>query len=62
MTKFLYRSRTNKKIAGICGGLGEYFSVDPILFRLIWVGAVLLFGTGILLYLIAWLLIPLESR
>ena len=62
MAQFLYRSRTNKKIAGICGGLGEYFAIDPILFRLLWLGTVSIAGTGILLYLMAWIVIPQQSE
>jgi len=51
-------------IAGVCGGLGEYLNVDPVLIRLIWaLGSVLTVGTlGVLLYLAAALLIPLESQ
>ena len=48
MEKKLYRSKTNKKLAGVCGGLGEYFNVDPTLIRL---AAILLFvcaGVGLL--------------
>ena len=58
MEKKLYRSKTNKKLAGVCGGLGEYFNVDPTLIRL---AAVLLFicaGVGLLAYIIAALIIP----
>lgn len=58
MDKKLYRSTTDKKIAGVCGGLGDYLGVDPTIIRLIWVGAVLLAGTGLLAYLIAALVIP----
>ncbi len=58
----LYRSLRNKKIAGICGGLGDYFNVDPTVFRILWVLLLILFGTGILLYLILWILIPIESE
>jgi phage shock protein C len=58
----LYRSRTERKIAGVCGGLGAYFGVDPVLFRIIWVVLVLGVGFGILAYLICWLIIPLEPE
>lgn len=60
--KRLYRSRKNRVIAGVCGGLGDYFNVDPVLFRLVWVLLVFGAGTGILAYIIAWLIIPLEPR
>ena len=56
--KHLYRSKTNKKIAGICGGFAEYFDLDPSLIRIIWLSAVLIGGTGLLLYLICWFIMP----
>ena len=45
-------------IAGICGGLGEYFEIDPIIVRLLWILAIFVAGGGILAYLIAWIVIP----
>lgn len=56
----LYRSRTQKMIAGVCGGIGEYYGVDPTLIRLILVGLVFVGFSGILAYLVAWVIIPLE--
>lgn len=56
----LYRSRTDKKIAGVCGGLAKYFDIDPVIVRLLWLFFVLLGGSGIILYIIAWIIIPLE--
>jgi len=50
--------RKDKKIFGVCGGLGAYFDIDPTVFRILFVAAVLLFGTGILLYLILALIMP----
>ncbi len=58
MSKQLYRSRTNRKIAGVCGGLGEYMNLDPTVVRLIWVLLFFFAGVGILAYLIAALIIP----
>lgn len=58
MSKKLYRSQTNRKIAGVCGGLGEYMNLDPTVVRLIWVLLVFCAGTGLLAYLIAALIIP----
>ena len=58
MSKKLYRSQTNRKIAGVCGGLGEYMNLDPTIIRLIWVLLILCAGTGLLAYLIAALIIP----
>jgi phage shock protein PspC (stress-responsive transcriptional regulator) len=54
----LQRSRERRVIAGVCGGLGEYFGVDPVLFRVVLVVLTLFGGWGLLLYLLGWLLIP----
>lgn len=54
----IYRSYDDRVIAGVCGGLGEYFEIDPVLIRLIWGALFLLGGTGLLLYILAWILIP----
>jgi len=58
MAKRLYRSITNKIVGGVCGGLGEYFDVDPVLVRVITVLLFLATGFGILAYIIAWIIIP----
>jgi phage shock protein PspC (stress-responsive transcriptional regulator) len=58
--KRLQRSRTEKMIGGVCGGLATYFSVDPTLVRVLWVAMTLFVGVGILLYLILWVVMPLE--
>lgn len=61
MTKRLYKSRTNKVLAGICGGLGEYFAVDPVLIRLLYLFTTILTGVapGIIVYLIAIFVVPM---
>lgn len=59
--KKLYRSSDNRMIAGICGGLGEYFDVDPTIIRLI-AAAGALMGFGIVAYLVAWIIIPLKPQ
>ncbi len=56
--KRLYRSRRNRLLAGVCGGLGEYFNTDPTIIRIMWVIISLAYGFGIAAYIIAWLLIP----
>jgi phage shock protein C len=57
--KRLYRSRKEKMLGGVCGGLGEHIDVDPTIIRLAWaVVTVLSVGMGILIYLIAWIIIP----
>jgi phage shock protein C len=58
--KRLFRSRTDRWLAGICGGLGKYFNVDPTLIRVLFVLFALAVGGGILAYLILWIIIPLE--
>ena len=54
----IHRSATDKVIAGICGGLGEYFNIDPVILRVVWALSALALGVGLLLYLICWILIP----
>lgn len=57
----LYRSETNRILGGVCGGLGEYFSIDPTIIRIIFVLMAIFGGSGILIYIILWLVIPSES-
>ena len=56
--KRLYKSQTDKKLCGVCGGIAEYFNIDSTLVRLIWLIAVICFGTGILAYIIAAVIMP----
>lgn len=56
--KKLYRSTDNRIIAGVCGGMGEYFNIDPTLIRIIFILLVLTDGLGVLLYLVLALIIP----
>ena len=56
--KKLYRSDTDKKLAGVCGGLAEYFNIDATLVRLGWVVFSLMGGSGLLAYIIAALIMP----
>ena len=57
----LYRSRDERLIGGVCGGLAEYFGIDPLIVRIITVGLVFAGGAGFLAYLAAWLLVPEED-
>lgn len=57
----LRRARKDRLVAGIAGGLGRYFNLDPLFFRIVLVALVLFGGAGIAVYLLAWALIPLES-
>ena len=61
MQRKLTRSQTNSRIAGVCGGLGEYLDVDPTLIRLIFILLVIYAGHGVLLYFVLWLLMPLQE-
>ena len=61
MERKLFLSDINKKIGGVCGGIGEYFNIDATLIRLLWVLLIFAAGTGILAYLIAWIIIPRRS-
>lgn len=61
MMKRLCRSRVNKKIAGVCGGIAEYFNIDPTLVRLGWVLLSVLGGSGLLAYIICAIIMPENS-
>ncbi len=58
MQKKLYRSRNDRYIAGVCGGLGEYFGIDPTVVRVLFILAALIGGPGIILYILLALFIP----
>ena len=57
----LYRSGRDKILGGVCGGIGEYLGVDPVIIRLLWIVATFAWGTGVLAYIIAWIIIPEEK-
>jgi phage shock protein C len=57
--KRLMRSSTDKKIAGVCAGLADYFDLDPTIIRVVWLFLVLFGGTGILAYIVLWIVLPL---
>ena len=58
MKKQLYKSNVNRMIDGVCGGIAEYFDIDPTLVRLGWVMFCALGGSGIIAYIIAAIIIP----
>jgi phage shock protein PspC (stress-responsive transcriptional regulator) len=60
VAKKLYRSKKNRNIAGVCGGIAEYFDIDPIIVRLITLILVLSAGGGLIAYIIAWIVVPEE--
>ena len=57
--KKLYRNKTDYKIAGICSGIGDYFDIDPVIIRLVFLLA--LFLGGGLVYIIGWIIIPIKD-
>jgi phage shock protein C len=59
MANRLQRSRNERVIGGVCGGLAEYFNVDPVLVRVLFAVVTLMGGAGVLLYLILWVVVPL---
>ncbi|MCO1578200.1 PspC domain-containing protein [Crossiella sp. SN42] len=60
--KKLRRSRTDKMLAGVCGGIGKLLGIDAAIIRIVLVAATLLgFGTGAIIYLICWLIMPEEA-
>lgn len=58
----LYRSRKDKLVGGVCGGLADYFNIDPTIIRLLFVAFIALGGTGLIAYLIMWVVIPIDPR
>ena len=58
MQKRLYKSRKDKVIDGVCGGIAEYFEIDPVIIRLIWAVSIFAGGAGLIAYIIAMIVIP----
>jgi phage shock protein C len=58
----LYRSRSNRMLAGVCGGLAQYFNTDPTLVRVLFVVLAVLGGSGLLIYLVLWVVVPEEPQ
>lgn len=54
--KRLYRSRKNKVLSGVCGGIGDYFDIDPVIVRLVFIFT----GVGLLAYIVMAIIIPIE--
>jgi phage shock protein PspC (stress-responsive transcriptional regulator) len=59
--KRLHRSGEERKIAGVCAGLGEYFDLDPVFFRLFFLFSILFGGLGAVAYVMLWILVPLRA-
>ncbi|MDY6985863.1 MAG: PspC domain-containing protein [Candidatus Thermoplasmatota archaeon] len=63
MAEKLYRSRKSKVLGGVCGGIAEYFNIDPAIVRILWILlCIFSAGLGIIAYLICWLIVPLEPE
>ena len=56
--KKLHRTADEKKLAGVCAGLGEYFDIDPVFFRLFFLASLFFGGLGALIYLLLWIMVP----
>ena len=59
-TRKLYRSKTDRKLAGICGGLAQYFNIDATLIRVLFIVLAVLGGSGVILYVAMWIIVPKE--
>lgn len=57
-TKRLYRNRFRRILGGVCSGMADYFNIDPVLVRVLWVVFTLMGGAGLLAYIICWIIIP----
>ena len=62
MKKRLYRSRSDRRIAGVCGGIADYLAVDPTIVRIIWVIFAIAGGPGVVLYIILAAIVPEEPE
>lgn len=62
MKKRLYKSNSNKKLCGVCGGIAEYFNTDPTLIRLLWILFTACAGCGIFAYIICSIVFPTEGE
>ena len=59
-TRKLYRSKSNRQLAGVCGGLAQYFNLDATLVRVLFILLAVLGGSGLVLYLAMWIIVPKE--
>jgi phage shock protein C len=58
----LYRSRTQRMVAGVCGGLAEYFNIDTTVIRVLFLVLTLFGGSGLVVYVVMWILVPDASK
>ena len=62
MANKMYRSKSDKKIAGVCGGIAQYFNIDSKFVRLICAALILIYGSGLLVYIILAIVIPKDPK
>ena len=62
MARQLFRSRRNRMISGVAGGIAEYFDIDPVIIRALFIITTFAWGTSILVYIILWIIVPDESK
>lgn len=62
MKKRLYKIEEGKKLCGVCGGIAEYFDIDPTIVRLLWIILICCVGTGVLAYIVAAIIMPKKSE
>ncbi|MGZ4846758.1 MAG: PspC domain-containing protein [Halobacteriota archaeon] len=60
--KRLVRIKEGRMLGGVCGGIAKYLDIDPVIIRILWVVFTLFFGVGLLVYVVAWILIPEEGE
>ncbi len=60
--KRLVRIKEGRMLAGVCGGIAKYYDIDPVIIRILWITFTLVFGVGLLVYIVAWILIPEEEE
>ena len=58
----LYRSRNRRMVAGVCGGLADYFDIDPTVIRVVFLILAVFGGTGLVVYLVMWIVVPDASK
>jgi len=61
MAKRFTRSKHDKIIGGVCGGLGEYLNIDPVIIRIVWLVLFFAGGVGLIAYIVAWIIVPEEN-
>ena len=58
----LYRNKKDSKIAGVCTGIGDYFEIDPVIVRLLFILGLVMGGSGMIVYVVAWIIVPMGTQ